>query len=149
VPELCILGYRDEHRVMKPDTECLRPLHELPPPRCRVSLQQALGLFAYYAKRIPHFSDRIARPTNANQFPLDKQCVDDFESLKTTIANASKQTVDELLPFVVECDASEVAVPATLNQMRRLVAFMSSSQSQSELHYSSVEEATVIIEVVR
>jgi len=103
----------------------------------------------HITQRIPHFSDRIARLTNANQFPLDKQCVDDFESLKTTTADASKQTVDELLPFVVGCGASDVTVSATLNQIRRPVAFMSSSLSQSELHYSSGEEATAIIEAVR
>jgi len=66
VPEVCILGYRVEHFVMKHDTERLRPLHELPARRWCKLLQLALELFAYYEKWIPHFTDRIARLKNAN-----------------------------------------------------------------------------------
>ena len=54
------------------------------------------------------------------------------------------------MPFVVECDALDVAISATLNQGGRPVAFMSRSFQGSELHYPSVEEeATAIIEAVR
>ena len=58
--------------------------------------------------------------------------------------------MNESLPFVVECDASEVAVSATLNQDWRPVDFMSRTLQNSELHCPPVEkEATAIIEVVR
>ena len=50
----------------------------------------------------------------------------------------------------MECDASDIAVSATLNQSGRPVAFMSRSLSGSELAYPAVEkEATAIIEAVR
>ena len=54
------------------------------------------------------------------------------------------------MPFVVECDASESTISATLNQVGIPVAFMSRTLQGSKLHYPAVEkEATAIIEVVR
>ena len=45
------------------------------------------------------------------------------------------------------CDASEVAIPTTLNQDGKPVVFMSRKFEVHELHYPSVEkEATAIIE---
>jgi len=59
-------------------------------------------------------------------------------------------TDDTTTPFVVECDASAVAVFVTLNQGERPVANMSRTLQGSELNYPAVEkEALSIIEVVR
>ena len=59
-------------------------------------------------------------------------------------------SIDETIPFVIECDASDDAIAATLNQQGRPVAFMSRRLSKSEKHYPAVEkEATAIMEAVR
>nr|XP_039261686.1 uncharacterized protein LOC120337851 [Styela clava] len=59
-------------------------------------------------------------------------------------------SIDEHVPFVVECDASEIAISATLNQGGRPVAFWSRVLQKSERFYPAVEkEATAIIEAVR
>ena len=113
-------------------------------------LQRALGLFAYYAKWVPNFSDRVSTLKNVRTFPMGKQAVNDFNELKQAIANATLKAIDDTAPFTVECDASEIAISATLNQGGRPVAFFSRTLHKSELRYPAVEkEAMSIIESVR
>ncbi|XP_068235600.1 uncharacterized protein [Palaemon carinicauda] len=150
VPTINVLGYCVGNNVIKPDPDRLRPLQELPPPTNMGSLRRAQGLFAYYAKWIPGFSDTIHPLVNTKTFPLSEPALAAFNSLKKQLMDVSLRAVDESLPFVVECYASEVAVSAVLNQGGRPVAFMSRTLQGSELHYPAVEkEATAIIEAVR
>ncbi len=107
-------------------------------------------MFAYYAKWIPHFSDKIKPLQKATTFPLDPNALAAFNTLKKELENLALQHIDESLPFVVECDASEVALSATLNQAGRPVAFMTRMLHGSESHYPAVEkEAMAIVEAVR
>ena len=81
---------------------------------------------------------------------MEDQAVAAFQSLKKQLEVATLSAIDEDMPFIVECDASDVAVLATLNQGGRPVAFMSRTLQGSKLHYPSVEkEAIAIIEAVR
>ena len=150
VSSINILGYLRGNGEIKPDPERMRPFRELPLPATSKSLKRVLGLFAYYAKWIYQFSDKIHRLKQTTSFPLDDSILADFENIKKEIALASLQSIDESIPFVVECDASEVAISATLNQGGRPRAFMSRSFQGSELHYPAVEKkATAIIEAAR
>ena len=150
VEEVNILGYCVSKGKIKPDPERLESLLKLPPPSSNKSLQRALGLFAYYSKWVPRFSDCIGKLKSPSGFPLNQSELDDFEKLKQLIASAALKTIDESIPFTVECDASAIAIAATLNQDGRPVAFMSRSFNKSELLYPAVEkEATAIIEAVR
>ena len=73
----------------------------------------------------------------------------DFKKIED-IAKASLAVIDENLPFIIKCDALEVAVLATLDQCGRPVTFMSRTLHVSECHYLAIEkEAMVIIEAVR
>ena len=83
-------------------------------------------------------------------FPLDKEALASFNSLKDELARVALSPIDEDIPFVVECDASDVAISASLNQNGRPVAFMSKTLSATERRYPAVEkEALAIIEAVR
>ena len=150
VPYINILGYCVGNGTIKPDPERLIPLQNLPPPNNQKALKRVLGLFAYYAKWIFQFSDKIQSLKQTTKFPLDDTALNDFNALKKEIEKAVLLSIDENLPFVVECDASDVAISATLNQNGRPVAFMSRTFQGSEVHYPAVEkEATAIVEAVR
>ena len=125
VPSINILGYQVGNGSIKPDPERLRPLQEFPSPMNLRSLRRTLGMFAYYAKWIPHFSDKIRPLVDSKTFPLDDDALVAFNSLKKELEQVTLCSIDESLSFVVECDASEVAVSATLNQGGHPVAFMS------------------------
>jgi len=59
-----------------------------------------------------------------------------FSNRKNELVNASIQSIDETLLFVVECDTSDVAISATLNQGGRPVAFLSPMQHRGEVFVS-------------
>ena len=82
-----------------------------------------LGLFAHYAKWIKQFSEKIKRLKEAKSFPLNDSQISDFQNLKKEIARASLRSINKIMPFVVECDASDVVISVTLNKGGRSVAF--------------------------
>ena len=57
--------------------------------------------------------------------PLNHKALDAFNLLKHDIANATFHSIDKSGPFLVETDASDYAVAATLSQQEQLVAFRS------------------------
>ena len=88
-------------------------------------LHRVLGMFAYYAKWINCFADKIRPLADVKSFPLNAKALEALNILKSNLENATLKSIDESKPFVVEYDASDIAVSATLNQGGRPVAFMS------------------------
>ena len=106
-------------------------------------------MFAYYARWIPHFSQRV-RPLLGARIPISKDALIAFKDLKNELAKASLGAIKSDVPFEVETDASDRTIAAVLAQDGRPVAFMSRTLNKNELRYPSVEkEATAIIEAIR
>ena len=142
------LRYRISQGVIKPDPERLRPLLELQPSANSKSLKSVLGLFAYYAKWIKDFS-KIKPLYAVRTFPLTEELIRTFNSLKEDLAKACVFAIDENIPFVVETDASDFSISATLNEGGRQVAFHSRMSSKCEIHYAPVEKvAHAIVDAI-
>ena len=65
---------------------------------------------------------------NAKEFPLLTQAENTFNKknvVKKELEVASLNPIDEAMPFVLECDASESTISATMNQVGRPVVIMS------------------------
>ena len=96
------------------------------------------------------YSDTAQPLYKSDKFPLEEAAIDSLNTLKELLSKATIAHIDESQPFVVECDASDISLSATLNQGGRPVAFMSRTFTGSEKYYAPVEkEATAIIETVR
>lgn len=146
---ISLLGYVISNKTIRPDPDRLRPLRELQPPDTSASLKRAIGMFAHFSSCIPQFSQKIASLTRTT-LPLKGEALKVFQDLKQDIENAALAPVDNEAMFIVETDASDNAIGATLSQLGRPVAFFSRTLTGSECKHASVEkEAYAIVEATR
>ena len=148
--DLKLLGYLISNGEKRPDPDRVKPIVNLPIPTTTKELQRAIGMFSYYAQWIPQFSEKIKPLILVSQFPINDKAKQALESLKDDLVSATLRVIDENAPFVIETDASNNAISASLSQENRPVAFFSMMLSKSEIRHSSVEkEATAIVEAIR
>ena len=119
--EISILGYKIGFGYIKLDPDRVQPLFDLPLPQSTKELQRMMGLFAYYARWIPSYSEKVRPLIKSQSFPLTDEAILAIKTLKDTLASATLQPIDFAQPLTVETDASEFAVAATLNQDGRAV----------------------------
>ena len=124
---LNILGYQIKHQQISPDPDRLKPLMDIPVPSTTKELKRVRGLLAYYSKWIANFSTKIKLLPETATFLLPEKSVQMFEQLRKELAEVTLMAIDENKSFVVETDASQEALSATLNQEGRPVAFFSRS----------------------
>lgn len=150
VQKVKILGYEISKGVIKPDPDRMAPLENLPLPENSASLKRALGLFSYYSRWIPKFSEKVRPLTNDPTFPLNTEASEAFADIKRSIMEACLVCPNENDLLVIETDASDRCLSASLNQNGRPVAFFSRTLGNHEKHHPSVEkEACAIVEAVR
>jgi transposase InsO family protein len=120
--EVTYLGHRVSSKGLRPDPSKLRVLREFPRPTDVKTLRAFLGLAGYYRKFINGFSS-IADPL----YTLTRDNVDwtwsptseeAFVKLRNALlTDAVLPFPDFNLPFIVDCDASEVGMGAILSQV--------------------------------
>ena len=145
---LRVLGYEISNNSMKPDPTRLDPIKNLAIPSDKKSLQRMMGLFSYYARCVPKFSEKVA-PLVKAEFPLNANCIKHIEILKNDIMNSILYVIDDTAPLRLEKDASDTAIGSVLSQSGKPIAFFSRSLNPSERKHSPVEkEAYCIVESV-
>ena len=147
---LTTLGYTICNNAISPDQNRLKPLMEMPPPHTLKSQKRVVGMFAYYSKFIEKFSDKIRLLNQNRTFPPPKPVLDCFQLLKENLKEAALKPIDPNGEFVLETDASDFCIAATLNQQGRPVAFFSRTLNPNEIRHHAVEkEAAAIVESIR
>ncbi|GFV01787.1 putative retrovirus-related pol polyprotein from transposon opus [Trichonephila clavipes] len=90
-------------------------------PKDSSALQRTSGILAHYCRWIPGFSKKIYPLLGKKQFPLSRDAVLTFNSLKDDVANAALAAIEDDIPFRVKLIHLIFAIGATLSQAGRPV----------------------------
>ena len=154
------LGYSLSADGIKPQKRLTDVIRTFPHPRSRKELKRFLGISNYYRNFIPMFAD-IAAPLNALTsekvpFKWSEDCEISFQKLKDLLCSHPVLSFPMLgKKFVVEVDASDVAVGGVLLQSDELgeshpVAYFSNSLKPAERRWSPyTKEAKAIVMATR
>ena len=102
-------------------------------------------MFVYYSWWIKDFLQKIHSLVHNSDFPLPDHVKSSFEQLKNDVKNSAVTAIDPSQTLIVETDASDNAIGATLTQNSRPVAFFSRSLKSNELKLHSVEKEAYAI----
>jgi RNase H-like domain found in reverse transcriptase len=109
---------------IRPNKEKTKAIMDIEPPTTLKQLRSVLGIFAYYRKFIPGFSER-ARPLYeltkkgaGKQFKMTAEAIDAFNGLKVVITSEPIMLhyPDLDQPFEIHTDASGQGIGAILTQ---------------------------------
>ena len=137
----------------RPNPSQIEDSDAIPYPRKLVPVETPIGFFAYNAKWIADYSNKVAPLLTAEKrltFPLNEVSRLAIATLKKEVATAVPwlPRANELL--VLQTDASGTGIGATLSQGDKLVGFFSRTLKHSEIANSVVErEAMAILEGFR
>ena len=137
----------------RPDPRRIKTQMDFPIPENSSQLKCLLGFFAYNAKWIADYSNKVAPLLAAQKelaFPLNQASRLAIATLKKEVASAVLWLPRANEPLVLQTDASGTGIGATLTQSEKPVGFFSRTLKHSKMAYSVVErEAMTILEGVR
>ena len=141
------LGDIISEKGIAPDPKKIEKILDWPAPTTGIELLSFLGFCNYYRRLIPHFAD-LSAPLYAvaqeKKLALSSDLLNAFVNLKTAMcASVALRIPDPCSPFIVETDASNVAIGAILKQKDQEgeypVSFYSQGLTKPERNYSTYE----------
>lgn len=147
--EISFLGHLVSAKGIKIDPARTQGIRDFPPPRDVKGIARFVGMANFYRKFIPNVAE-LAAPLNklrqkGASFVWGNEQQLAFESLKEAIMSPPVLRMPDFTkPFILQTDASSVAIGAVLSQevdgTRQPVAFASRTLSPSEKKASTVYE---------
>ena len=144
---LTYLGHTVSTEGVAPEARKLEVLKSWPTPKTGVEMMSFLGFCNYYRALVPRFADLAVPLYPLGQHPQidwNPALLQSFEALRTALLVAPiLRLPDPNKPFILETDASSVAVGAVLKQSDSQgeypVALYSMALSRPERNYSAYE----------
>lgn len=158
--EVKYLGYMISKEGISADPEKLGVMREYPRPRNVKALRRYLGMTGYYRRLIRDYS-RIASSLtdmlkkDAGPLNWTKERIEAFESLRESMCTAPVvATPDFEKEFSLQCDASDDAAGAALNQIQNerevVIAFFSHKWGKHEKSWGATEkEAAAVLLAIK
>jgi hypothetical protein len=149
------LGHVISRDGIHPDPDKIAKIKDTPAPKNVTSLQRFLGLCNYYRKFVKDFAE-IARPLydlvgSTKTWNWTSECDAAFNNLKEALTS---EPVMVTFPnyshdFVLETDASEMAIGAVLNQVidgeKKVIAYYSQVLDKHQRNYSITEKECLAV----
>lgn len=149
-PEVPFIGHVATKDGLKVHPEKVKAIQEMPRPQDLSDLRRFLGMVQYLAKFVPKLSDitEPLRKLTQKDVPWCWNSIIDeaFETVKSVIASAAVlRYYDVSHPVVIQCDASQSGLGASLLQDGQPVAFASRSLTDTEKRYAQIEKELLAI----
>nr|XP_049707055.1 uncharacterized protein K02A2.6-like [Helicoverpa armigera] len=150
VREVTYLGHIFDRNGMRPDSNKVKAITEMPEPTDRKSLERFLGAVNYLSKFIPKYSELALPLTNLLRKDTEWlwECAERsaFQSLCRAVSSAPVLALyDVSAPVLVSVDASAHALGAVLMQAGRPVEFASRTLTDTQRRYAQVEKELLAI----
>ena len=148
--EVKYIGHILSSEGLKPDPDKVRAVNEMPIPEDKKAVQRLIGCVNYLAKFLPSLS-QIAEPLRRlsdkdAHFEWLQHHSEAFDQIKEML------TSDPVLKYydinedvVIQCDASQAGLGATLLQQERPVTFASRALKPAERNYAQIEKELLAI----
>jgi hypothetical protein len=132
--EVSYLGHLISRIGIQPDPAKVEAILKVPPPKSITEVRSFLSFIGYYRKFI-HLIAELASPLyrlthKDNEYEWTQECAKAFELLKRALTSAPILAAPNFeLPFVLQTDASNLAIGSVLSQIletiERPIAFAS------------------------
>jgi len=115
------LGFNFSQKGIKPMPERVKTLIDLPPPKDDKTLRRYLGMFGFYQRCIPGYSDKsclLRELLRQPKFLWTEDHAQTFEALKQALISAVELCYPAInASYLLTCDASSYAIGACLHQI--------------------------------
>lgn len=142
------LGYLLTESGLSIESNKLEPILNYPRPKTVREIRRLMGLMGFYQKFIPRYSHLTAPITDllkkSKKFRWSEAAEEALVQLKAVLTSAPVlANPDYSRPFIIETDASQLAVGAALLQKfdegKRIIGYFSKKLSSTQRKYSATE----------
>lgn len=135
---------------IKPDSEKIKAIKNMPAPENKKDLERFLGMVNFLAKFIQNASAEChhlrALATSIDDWKWTNEDQNEYERVKNLLSDEKMlKYFEKHKPVVIECDASSKGLGAYIQQEDKIVAYASRTLSPAEKNYSQIEKEMLAI----